>query len=796
MNIPVWLANRLVGAAVTEAADGPPRAVGAAREIARAGSGIAVAADSAAVSLRFLSDAIVELAVGGPDDERLPSFARLAAPLCLPPGPIELEEGDEECRLRSRALELRLRRAGLQLEVCDRQGASLLRDDERFGLAHTPRGWRVHWALEPEDRFYGLGARTGGLDRRGRRVGVWSRDALVGEATDPLYSAIPFFVIARRGRWLGVLLDSPGHSVFDFGHTVADRLSFGPCRGALSVLLFTGPTLSQVLEQYTAVTGRAPLPPRWSLGHHQSRYSYDDESEVREIAAEFRQRGIPTDAIHLDIHYMRGFRVFTFDRSRFPAPAALSADLARDGFRLVAIVDPGVKRDKRYDVYREGIEHGYFARAGGAPFYMKVWPGDAAFPDFYRAEVRRWWGDWHRVYREAGIAGIWNDMNEPAGWKHAWYVGDGVIPLGEQDPGRATHQLEDGRSVPHAAVRNAYGHLENQATYEGLLRLRPDERPFVLTRSAFAGTQRWAAQWTGDVCSTWSALRQSLPMMLGLGLSGQGFVGSDIGGFLSDSTPELYARWIQIGALAPFCRSHTSLHSHRQEPWSFGPRVEAIARAALQQRYQLLPYLYTAFRDTARTGMPLWRPLFAEFPDDADVVAVEDQVMVGPALMAAPVFEPGASSRRVVLPRGSWFDWYSGQSLEGGQALTVDAPLERMPLFVRADVAIPTQPEVRFADDRPEQPLIWEVFLTGAARGEIGLVYEDDGRSFAYQRGQSSVTRVWCDGEALRFRSGEGLYASPRSGALVRLHGAAVGDDGLLQIPHGVAEHVLPLRWA
>jgi alpha-glucosidase len=294
-------------------------------------------------------------------------------------------------------------------------------------------------------------------------------------------------------------------------------------------------------------------------------------------------------------------------------------------------------------------------------------------------------------------------------------------------------------------------------------------------------------------------------MIVGLGLSGQPVSGSDIGGFMSDSNPELYARWVQIGALAPFCRTHTSLHTHRQEPWSFGARTEAIARGALRLRYQLLPYLYTCFREAARTGMPPWRPLFAEFPDDPSVRLVEDQVMVGPALLAAPILEPGAVARRVVLPPGFWFDWHSAEMLEGGRTIDADAPLERMPLYVRANSALPTQPEVRFADDRPEQPLIWEIFLTREGRGEVGSLYEDDGRSFAYRHGAFRTTLVRAEDDAVRFRRRDGDYRSPRREALVRLHGTGLAPltldgritsaEGLVKMPHDDEEHVLALRW-
>ncbi|GIW42222.1 MAG: alpha-glucosidase [Candidatus Binatia bacterium] len=766
MNVPAWLADWL---ARPLPVDPPPREV---RElpppsaVSEIPAGWSFACGKEKLEARFLSDGVLEIVVRAEGEELLPSFARVEKP----PSPPEVSRAREGStwRLATRALEAAFRSDSSGFEV---RGAWPL-----AGRAvATERGWRVRWELEPEDRLYGLGAKVGGLRRNGRRTLLWAWESAVTERSDPLYSSVPFLLLARRGAWSGLWLDSAARSVFDLGATDPRVLEFGPRTGPLVVVVLAGPTLGEVLARFTSWTGRPPLPPLWALGHHQSRYSYADEEEVREVASRFRKRGIPTDAIHLDIHYMDGYRVFTFDRERFPDPRRLSEDLARQGFRLVAITDPGLKVDRRYEPYRQLVERRFFVRrTGGEPFTMYVWPGKAAFPDFLRAEVRQWWAEWLRVYVEAGIAGIWNDMNEPSGWRGAWYVGDGVVPFGEARTHDAQHVLEDGRVVPHLAVRNAYGHLHSRATYEGLRRHRPGERPFVLTRSAFAGTQRYAAQWTGDVLSSWSLLRATVPMLLSLGLSGMSFAGSDIGGFFGDCTPELYARWVQLGALSPFARTHTALHTRRQEPWSFGPEVEEIARRALELRYRLLPYLYTCFWETSRGGMPVWRPLFAEFPDDAPSWDVEDEVLVGPSLLAAPVLEKGARRREVYLPPGRWFDWASGLLLEGGRTLDVAAPLATLPLYVRANSAIPTVEGLRHTGDRPTAPIVWRVFLAEpVTEGRIGGLYEDDGLSFAYVDGffRWNEVEVVRRGErlVLRFLPGEGRYRSPRTEAVLEL---------------------------
>lgn len=807
MNIPAWFGEWLSRPVPIEPQDPHPQPLGTLTEVAPELAGLSASFERARMRVGFLSDEIIEVRIGGGGDLDLPSFARAEPASVDPPGPIAFVEAESGWSVASAAARVEISRSPGRLTVRTPGGEVVVADDPALGMARTTGGWRAHWTIGAGDRVFGLGAKTGGMNRRGRRTALWARDMVVGARSDPLYASIPFFLLARGGRWLGVLLDSAARSVFDFGCGSPHVLGFGPADGALAYVLFTGPTLRDVLSQYAALTGLPPLPPRWALGHHQSRYSYHDAAEVREIAAEFRRRDIPTDVIHLDIHYMAGFRVFTFHPTRFDDPQRLTADLAADGFRIVTIVDPGVKVDRRYSVFREGVERGYFARGpAGAPFVMKVWPGNAVFPDFFRPEVRQWWGEWHRVYTGAGVAGIWNDMNEPSGWGTTWYLEDGVVPLGQKNPSGMTHDV-GGRAVPHAAVRNAYGHLENMATHEGLRRLQPDRRPFVLTRSSFAGTQRYAAQWTGDVLSSWSSLRQSVPMMLGLGLSGMSFTGTDIGGFFGNCSPELYARWAQIGALAPFCRTHTALHTRRQEPWSFGPEVEAIARAALKLRYRLLPYLYTCFWEASRTGMPVWRPLCAEFPGDERLFDVDDEVMVGPALLAAPVLEQGATRRRVVLPAGRWYAWDTGVALDGGGVVDVDAPLDRMPLFVRGGAAVPTQGDVRHTGDRPEGPVLWRIFWSAGARGDIGAFYEDDGVSLAHREGEWCVTPVGVaalDGVvSVRIGPTRGGYRSLRREAQVQLYGVAprtlradgapVADGAAIRFPHG-ALHTIELE--
>ncbi|MDI3317076.1 MAG: glycoside hydrolase family 31 protein [Bacillota bacterium] len=680
--------------------------------------------------------------------------------------------------LSTGALRLELQPEPFALRVRDRRGR-LVADFGPGALEEAEGELRLRMRALPGERYVGLGEKVGFLDHRGKRLEEWCRDVLPHlPDTDPLYQAIPFLMVLRpvgaeAARSVGLFLASTWRTSFDLAARDPEALRLGvdARAGGLELWLVAGPEPAAVLERYTELTGRTPLPPLWALGYHQSRYSYYPEPAVRELARGFRERGIPCDAIHLDIHYMDGYRVFTWDPERFPEPERMARDLARDGFHLVTILDPGVKVDPDYRVYREGLERDVFCRTREGEVYRgEVWPGTTAFPDFARPEVRRWWGDLHRGLLDRGVDGIWNDMNEPA-------VFDGP---GKSMPEDVTHRDERGRTLPHAAVHNAYALLEAEATRQGMLRARPDERPFLLTRAGFAGIQRYAAVWTGDNASWWEHLQMATPMLLGLSLSGVPFAGTDIGGFLGDSSPELYARWIELGAFSPFCRTHTALDTRAQEPWSFGPEVEAIARRYIRLRYRLLPYLYALFREAERTGLPPLRPLWLVFPEDPGSHGVWDQFLLGEQLLLAPVDRPGARRRPVHLPPGRWREAWSGRWHRGPADILVEAPLDRIPAFIREGAVLPLGPAVAHTGELADPaagPLEFHAYpgpragsgrgpaRSGSSRAVAELrpaLYEDDGRSFAYRRGEWRESRLTL--ERLRPRAegaGEGAPAGP-----------------------------------
>ncbi|BCX10225.1 MAG: alpha-glucosidase [Fischerella sp.] len=590
--------------------------------------------------------------------------------------------------------------------------------------------------IETEENYYGFGERVGLLNQKGKRFTNWTTDSLdYTMLTDAMYQAIPFFMALRQGVGYGLFFNTTFWSRFDVGVDQPDILRLETLGGELDYYIIYSPEPAEIVQTYTQLTGRMSLPPQWALGYHQCRWSYDSESEVRQLVQQLRQRRIPCDVIHLDIDYMFGYRVFTWNPRRFPEPQKLLSDLAEDGIKVVTIVDPGVKFEPQadYTVYDQGLEKDYFIRrADGKVFHGYVWPGRAVFPDFLRPEVRQWWGDLHRNLTDVGVAGIWNDMNEPA-------MND--RPFGDEGGQKIFFPMDapsgpDDERTTYAETHNLYGLMMARACRQAVEKLRERSRTFVLTRSGYAGVQKWSAVWTGDNHSLWEYLEMSLPMLCNLGLSGVAFVGADIGGFAGDATPELFARWMQAGMLYPFMRAHSMINTKRHEPWEFGPQVEAICRQYIELRYRLLPYIYTLFWEAATTGAPILRPLLYHYPEDPKTYELYDQILLGSSLMAAPVYRPGVEKRLVYLPAGTWYDWWTGESYQGATYILADAPIEKMPMYICAGSIIPLGPVMQYVGESPFNQLRLRVT---PGIGEWTL-YEDDGHSFAYRDGACSTT--------------------------------------------------------
>jgi alpha-glucosidase len=635
--------------------------------------------------------------------------------------------------------------------------------------------------LRSEEHIYGLGNRAVGFDLRGGRYKMWNRDPGSGwrPGDDPLYLCIPTYVgLHAEGSYL-VFYENAFPAAFEFGTAEAPEIAEMRWEGGvLRYYLCSGP-LPRALEHYTTLTGRPPLPPRWALGYHQSRWSYTASEQVREVVEGFRAHDLPLSAIHLDIDYMDGFRVFTVDGARFPDLAELSAELRAREIRLVAILDPGVKVDHRYAVFEDGRRLNVFCLLpGGGLASGPVWPGWAVFPDFTDPRARRWWADQYPKLLDVGIHGLWHDMNEPAVFA-AW--GDASLPRVAQ------HNFE-GRGGTHQEAHNLYGLLMAQAGYEGLRRHRPDRRPFVLTRSGWAGIQRYAWHWTGDVESSWEALRQTVRALIGLGLSGVSFAGSDAGGFVGTPSPELYIRWLQVAAFSPFFRAHSAFFSPRREPWSFGEPWLTYARGMLKLRERLLPYWYTLAWHTTQTGSPLIRPLFWPNGDDPRLWSVDDAFFVGEALLVAPVLAPAASRRLIPLPKGRWWALDGDAVFEGPGAVEVDAPIDRIPVLVRAGAVLPMRHQ--------DGVLVLHLYPPASDPGG-GVLYSDAGDGYGADRVDRFSVRL--DGKDFVVEwAQEGEYPFPFERVEVRVHGVRAPrllvDENLL--PEGRCDVRGPFRTA
>ncbi len=550
----------------------------------------------------------------------------------------------------------------------------------------------------------GLGEQASPVDLSGSTHRLWNRDpgGAWGPGQDPLYCGIPVLVGLHPDGDVLVFHENPADATVridaarpPLGGSPGLRVTFAG--GPLRHLVVAGP-LPRLLERLTEVTGRSPLPPRWALGYHQCRWGYKTAGDIREVAEGFAAERLPLSAVHLDIDYMDRYRVFSVDRERFPDLAGLSAELGRRGTRVVTILDPGVATDPDHPVYAEGLAGGHFVtRSDGTVATGVVWPGRVAFPDFTDPATRTWWAGHYRALVDQGVAGIWHDMNEPTSIT-LW--GDHTIP-------RLAPMHGEGDGTDHRLGHNVYGLLMNEAGFEGLRAARPDRRPFILSRSGWAGLQRTAWNWTGDVESTWEGLRQQVATAIGLGLSGVPFTGSDIGGFSGTPSPELYLRWLELSVLMPFCRTHSVLGAPPREPWRFEAPVRQAIGRLIRLRYRLLPYLYTLAWQSSRTGHPLVRPLWWPPPDAPDIDGADrpwcdDAYLLGDDLLVAPVSEPGAVRRSLPLPRGNWQRWRLAPAMadprpvaepggwtEGGRTVAVDTPAGQPVVFARAGSIVP-----------------------------------------------------------------------------------------------------------
>ena len=611
--------------------------------------------------------------------------------------------------------EVRIYKDPLYVDFYTLDGAPLYIEERGLGVLWDQLGFISHRAIDPDEQFLGLGAKTGSLSKRGGKYVCWNTDSFgFSGYTDPVYASIPFYMGIRKGLPYGVFLDNTSKTHFNFGASNHRYSSMGAESGDLIYyFMYTG-DIRGILKQYMLLTGKAEMPPIWSLGFQQCRYSYYPQQEVLKLARSFKDRAIPCDVIYLDIHYMDAYKVFTWHPTFFNDPKAMLRELSSMGFRTVAILDPGVKVEAGYDVYETGRQRDVFVRyIDGALMEGDVWPGKCHFPDFTKEDTRKWWADYVYQLGESGIDGFWNDMNEPAIWGNAF-------------PDTTVFDYE-GVKCTHLEAHNVYGMGMCMATHEGAAQVAGTRRTFLLTRAAYAGSQRVTAIWTGDNVSNDEHISVSARMVSNLGLAGMPFSGADVGGFVGECSGDLFKRWIALGAFQPLFRSHTMINSRSAEPWSFGEEVEEIARNFIRLRYKMLPLWQHLFYEYSREGVPPVRALCIDYWDEVNSLnpTYESQFLVGDHLLVCPV-NSEESFKKVYLPAGSWFLLYNDQRFKGGECI-VEVDPHVIPVFVKGNSAMMLQKE---DGDQPLSSNISaykELHIYFNGEDIVAQFYEDDG---------------------------------------------------------------------
>jgi alpha-glucosidase len=725
-------------------------------------NGIEIHSGAAILQITALRDDVVRVRVGPAG--QLPEDASWAVlPESRKAGiPVTQETSPAAIGFKTAKLRVSVHRDPLGIEVTDLAGHVLFDDFPSRPIEYHGTSFRVYMKSPADEHYFGLGDKPGPLDRRNEAFTDWNTDAFGWqESTDPIYKSIPWFITFHRGVAAGLFLDNTWRTSFDFNKEYRDAYSFGSENGPLDYYIVYGPEPKQVVETWAWLTGKTPLPPLWSLGFQQSRYSYYPESEVMRIASTLRNERIPADVLWLDIDYQLKNRPFTVDPERFPTFPKMIQDLKAEHFKTVVITDLHIADlpNAGYKPYDEGKAGDHFVKnPDGSTYVGVVWPGKAVFPDFTQQKSREWWGTLYADFVKDGVAGFWNDMNEPAIF---------LVPS-KTMPDDVQHRIEEPgfitRTAPHLEIHNIFGMQNSRGTYEGLLKLDPDKRPFVMTRASFAGGQRYAVTWTGDNSATWNHLRQTTPQLLNLGLSGFAMAGADVGGFAGSPQPELLTRWLELAAFQPIDRDHTAKGTNAQEPWEDGTQQDLnLRRKYIEERYRLMPYLYTTAEEMSRTGLPIMRPLFLEFPglaggDQVVDPAIDNEFLVGhDILVATSPFPDEMDNFFASLPPVGWYDYWTGARIDSAmphKAIdNTDAPpgveekrnIDTLPVFVRAGAIVPEQPLVQSTDETPQGPLTLRVYPpVGLGKDCSGSVYLDDGVSFAYRKGEYFRERFTC----------------------------------------------------
>ncbi|PKP40584.1 MAG: glycosyl hydrolase [Bacteroidetes bacterium HGW-Bacteroidetes-13] len=681
---------------------------------------------------------------------------------------LDIKELEEMYLIETGKLKCYVHKEDLRISIHDKSDQVILEDELGF---HWEEDYEIGSNIvkmskvsQDAESYYGLGDKPTHFNLKGKKFQNWVTDEYAfGKDKDPIYKAIPFYIGLHHQSAYGIFFDNTFKTHFDFCHERRNVTSFWADGGEMNYYFIYGPDMNDVVVNYTDLTGKPELPPLWVLGYHQSKWSYYPESKVKEIAKNFRKHKIPCDAIYLDIDYMEGFRCFTWNKDYFPNPKKMIDELYEKGFKTIVIIDPGIKIDKYYDIYRQALENDYFCKRADGPYIKgKVWPGECNFPDFTKPEVREWWaGLYKELISDMGVKGVWNDMNEPA-----------IMEVPTKTFHLDVRHDYDGHPCSHRKAHNVYGMQMARATYEGVKKFAYPKRPFVITRAAYSGTQRYTSTWTGDNVASWEHLWVANIQAQRMSLSGMSFVGSDIGGFAEQPTGELFARWIQLGVFHPFCRTHSSGDHGEQEPWSFDKEVLDIVRSFIELRYQLLPYLYTMFYKYVEDAVPMLKPLVLFDQEDPQTHYRTDEFIFGEHILICPVLEPNAKGRRMYIPRGNWYNFWTDECVEGGKEFWVAADLDSMPIFVNEGSIIPKYPVQQYVGELQIQQLMLDVYYKeGVKKSDV---YEDSGDGYDYKKGRYSLrnfTLLGKKNELIIQQFKAGKHETSYQTFKIRLHG-------------------------
>ncbi len=675
--------------------------------------------------------------------------------------PWKLAETDSTVVLSTDSLVAVATRNPLRISFFTPSGRMLSGDDPALGVSWLGREVTAYRKLFPGERFIGLGEKTGNLDRRGSSYVDWNTDAF-GYRTDqdPIYATMPFYIGIHGALAYGLFFDNTYKSFFDFGVSCDNRYYlFGSADGEMNYYFFGSADVRSILKDFTWLTGHIQLPPIWSLGYQQCRYSYMSRWELLDVASTFRKDSIPCDVVYCDIDYMDHYKVFTWNPETYPDPKSMTDSLKAMGIHLVTILDPGVKIEKGYGVYEDGVRnHEFSTYPDGSNYAGTVWPGLSCFPDFTRAETRAWWGSNLPVLTSSGVTGFWNDMNEPS-------------PLGKGVPDLIEFG-DSGHRATLAAVHNIYGLEMARATFDGAKAHLDGQRPFILDRAAYCGIQRYSAMWTGDNNSTDDHMLAGVRLVNSMGIAGEAFAGMDVGGFTGNPSPQLMVRWMSLGVFTPLFRNHTAKGNTYHEPWKWGLENENLMRGFIDERYQLLPYLYSTFYEAHVTGMPVSRTLAIDYSGEDSIYddQYQNEFMFGDALLVAPV-KSVQDSVRVYLPKGGWYRISTGEHYAGGKGFEVAAPLSDLPVFAREGSIIPMQHTVQ-STAQPGDGIL-EIQVWKGPDSSSFLYYEDDGTTYQYQQGQYLKRRIRYDPKAGTLELGmpEGEFRSRFSHIQLVFHG-------------------------